>query len=157
MSGDTLCAPLRGHTEGVLSVAVTQDGKHIVSGSGDKMIRIWDAATGRSLGNPLYGHTGDVRSVAILPNGTHIVSASCDGTMREWAWGEANTGELLGALIQEQHTDYVRSVAISPDGQRMASGSSDGTIRVWDLQTPNRHSRLSSNLINPFVALPTFH
>ena len=37
---------LRGHTDVVLSVAISRDGKRIVSGSVDGLVRIWDAATG---------------------------------------------------------------------------------------------------------------
>ena len=37
---------LRGHTGIVCSVAVSQDGTRIVRGSGDHLVKIWDAATG---------------------------------------------------------------------------------------------------------------
>ena len=32
---------LNGHTSGVLSISYSPDGQHIVSGSGDKTIKIW--------------------------------------------------------------------------------------------------------------------
>ena len=37
---------LTGHTDMVCSVAFSRDGKLIVSGSGDKLVKIWDTATG---------------------------------------------------------------------------------------------------------------
>ena len=37
---------LRGHTDDIFSVAFFPDGKRIVSGSEDKLVKIWDAATG---------------------------------------------------------------------------------------------------------------
>jgi len=40
---------LEGHTEGVTSVAFSPDGKQIVSGSDDRTVRRWDAATGQQL------------------------------------------------------------------------------------------------------------
>jgi WD40 repeat protein len=40
---------LKGHSKAVTSVAYSPDGKHIVSGSGDHAIRIWDAATGKKV------------------------------------------------------------------------------------------------------------
>jgi WD40 repeat protein len=39
-------AKLEGHSDGVLSVAFSPDGKTVVSGSEDKTIRVWNVATG---------------------------------------------------------------------------------------------------------------
>ena len=121
---------LQGHTAGVLSVAFSPDGRHIVSGSSDKTIRVWDAQTGDQVGNPLQGHTDWIRSVAFSPDGRHIVSGSSDKTIRVW---DAQTGGKVGNPLQG-HTGLVRSVAFSPDGRHIVSGSSDKTIRVWDAQ-----------------------
>ena len=37
----------KGHTEIVRSLAISSDGKRIVSGSGDKTIQLWDVKTGK--------------------------------------------------------------------------------------------------------------
>ena len=37
---------LRGHSESVWSVAYSPDGKHIVSGSYDSTVKVWDSQTG---------------------------------------------------------------------------------------------------------------
>jgi WD40 repeat protein len=37
----------KGHTASVSCVAISPDGKHIVSGSGDKTIKLWDVKTGK--------------------------------------------------------------------------------------------------------------
>ena len=71
---------LKGHASWVSSVTVTPDGKHVVSGSGDKTVRIWSMADG-SLVRELKGHTGTVRSVAVSPDGKHVVSGSGDMTV----------------------------------------------------------------------------
>ena len=41
--------PVTGHSDLVRSVAYSPDGKHIVSGSGDKTVKIWDAHTGKEV------------------------------------------------------------------------------------------------------------
>ena len=76
--------PLKGHNHYVTSVAFSPDGRHIVSGSHDKTVRVWDAQTGQSITDPLKGHKDCVTSVAFSPNGRHIVSGSDDKTFRVW-------------------------------------------------------------------------
>jgi WD40 repeat protein len=75
---------LKGHTEWVASVAFSPDGKHIVSGSGDKTIRVWNADSGEVVSGPFEGHTHWVMSVAFSPDGKRTVSGSDDMTIRVW-------------------------------------------------------------------------
>ena len=74
---------LKGHTDYVWSASFCPDGRRIVSASGDKTIRIWDAATGECL-RTLEGHADVVRSASFSPDGSRIVSASDDKTVRIW-------------------------------------------------------------------------
>ena len=63
----------------VKSVAVSGDGKRVVSGSGDKTVRVWDVETGECL-KVMEGHTNWVFSVAVSGDGKRVVSGS--GTRR---------------------------------------------------------------------------
>ncbi|PVH67593.1 hypothetical protein DL98DRAFT_443228, partial [Cadophora sp. DSE1049] len=90
---------LEGHTDWVTSVAFSPDGRQVVSGSGDRIVRLWDAATGAAL-QTLEGHTD------------WVVSGSRDETVRLW---DAVTGAALQTL--EGYTDDVSSVAFSPEGK----------------------------------------
>ena len=40
---------LTGHSREVTSVAYSPDGKHIVSGSVDKTVKVWDSQTGKEV------------------------------------------------------------------------------------------------------------
>ncbi|MBO7180327.1 MAG: hypothetical protein J6V51_02180, partial [Bacteroidales bacterium] len=66
---------LNGHKYSVNSVAYSPDGTKIISGSGDKTIKIWDANTGKCL-KTLERHSEGVYSVAYSPDGTKIISGS---------------------------------------------------------------------------------
>ena len=112
----------------MLSVAYTPDGRYIISGSGDKTIRIWDTETGAAVGPPLEGHTSSVWAVACSPDGRRIASGSDDGTIRIW---DVGTGTVVGEPLRV-HTGPVMSVAYSPNGRHIISGSADTTIRIWD-------------------------
>ena len=73
--------PLQGHMNCVMSVSFSPDGRHIVSGSSDRTIILWDAQTGGQVENPLQGHTDWVMSATFSPDGRHIVSGSADRTI----------------------------------------------------------------------------
>jgi len=111
-----------------LSVAYSPDGQHIVSGSDDNTVIIWDARTGKVISGPLKGHTGSIFSVAYSPNGKHIVSGSDDTTICVW---DAETGQLVSGPLKG-HKGSVFSVAYSLDGKHFVSGSLDNSISVWD-------------------------
>src|SRR5487761_1822223 len=81
-----LVATLKGHREAIYSVAFTPDGKHLVTGSGDRSIKVWDSATGKeikSFGGP-SGHQNLVLSVSLSPDGSLIASGSSDNTAKVW-------------------------------------------------------------------------
>jgi WD40 repeat protein len=71
----------------VRSVAVTPDGKYVVSGSGDKTVRLWELATGQEV-RRFTGHEMGVMSVAVTPDGKYVVSGSGDKTVRVWYIGD---------------------------------------------------------------------
>ncbi|KAJ7205925.1 quinon protein alcohol dehydrogenase-like superfamily [Mycena haematopus] len=122
---------LEKHTDSVTSVAFSPDGKQIVSGSGDKTVRVWDAESGEVVAGPFNGHTNRVTSVAFSPDGKRIVSGSYDKTVRVW---DAESGEVVAGPFNG-HTNSVTSVAFSPDGKQIVSGSGDKTVRVWDAES----------------------
>ncbi|CDF38978.1 WD40-repeat containing protein [Chondrus crispus] len=121
----------RGHKSRMNCVAMSGDGRRVVSGSGDRSVRVWDVETGAQVGEALVGHTGWVRSVAMSGDGRHVVSGSDDKSVRVW---DVETGAQVGEALVG-HTAWVGSVAMSGDGRRVVSGSGDRSVRVWDVET----------------------
>src|SRR5262249_37332896 len=74
---------LKGHTERILSVVVSPDGRRVLSASQDQTIRLWNIATGGEVCR-LLGHRSLVRSVVFSADGDRALSGSYDGTVRLW-------------------------------------------------------------------------
>ena len=121
-----------GHTDGVITVAVSPDGRRALSGSWqggtDKIVRLWDVATAKEL-RPLKGHTAAITCVAFSPDGKRALSAGLDKTVRLW---DLDTGKELKSLTG--HAAGVYAVVFSKDGQLAASAGDEAPIRVWDLE-----------------------
>jgi hypothetical protein len=120
---------LAGHTGAVRAVAFSSDGKFILTGSWDKTIRLWDAATGVVVAT-LAGHTERIRAVALSADAKRIIGGSDDTTARLW---DAETGAAVATLVG--HIGGVSAVAFSPNGKRVLTGSYDKTARLWDAGT----------------------
>ena len=86
----------------VSSVAYSPCGKWITSGSWDKTVRIWDAASGAAVGSPLSGHDDWVLSVCFSPDGKKIASGAKDKTVRIW---DAATGAAVGSPLTGHRYD----------------------------------------------------
>jgi WD40 repeat protein len=125
-AGGALVRILEGHRGRVHAVAVL-DGRRVVSGSGDRTLRVWNLESGETL-QILEGHTSGVNAVTVLDGG-RVLSGSDDGTLRVW---DLKSGETLQIL--EGHTSGVNAVTVL-GGRRAISGSSDRTLRVWDLES----------------------
>ena len=124
-------------------VAFTPDGKGIVSGGADKIVRLSDAVTGEEI-RRFVGHTAVIWPVAVSADGRYVLSAGglrnrtpvfyepagFDSEVRLW---DMATGEELHRY--EGHTGCLIMGLRRPDG-RVVSGMSDQTMRVWEMKLP---------------------
>jgi WD40 repeat protein/predicted Ser/Thr protein kinase len=122
-----LAAQFSGHTGPVYALAFSPDGRRLVSGGEDRVVRVWDVGTGEC--QELPGHTETVYAAAFHPQGTRLATAGRDRTV--WLWDLAR-GEAVVRL--PGHALYIWSLAFSPDGKTLASGSGDQTVRLWDTE-----------------------
>jgi WD40 repeat protein len=118
---------LRGHKDSIYSLAVSPNGKLLVTGSYDQTIKLWDLESGSEL-KTLTGHNGAIFGLAFHKNGKLLASASGDRTIKLW---DIERGERLDTFGQPALDQY--AVAFSPDGRFVAAGGVDNRIRIWKL------------------------
>jgi len=116
---------LKGHTNSIISLAVSPDGARLASGSLDRTSRIWNGASGRCE-QVLEGHEDAVYGVAFAPDGRRLATASPDKTGRIWSVADGRCEAVLRG-----HEKEVQCIAWRPDGQVVATGGIDGSIRQW--------------------------
>lgn len=138
---------LAGHSDRVISVAFSPDGKTLASGSFDTLVKLWNVETGKEL-KTLRGHTAGVRSVTFSADGKTLASSGNDSVIKIW---DVNSGNQL--LTLRGHTAEVGAVAFSPDGTLLVSGSDDHNLKIWEvasgkeLKTLSGHSREVNSVV----------
>lgn len=119
-------AQLRGHGGPVRALAVSQDGKRLVSASFDTTAIMWSLASSTAE-KVLRFHEGAVNAVVFLKDG-RIATSGEDTRIAIWQQG----GDKPVAVLQG-HGAPVVSLAVSPDGKMLASASWDNTARLWPM------------------------
>ncbi len=119
---------IEAHDSGISRVVYSPTG-WVASAGLDRVVRVWDAATG-TLQHTLDGHAGRVTALAMSADGSELVSGDSDGRILRW---DPTTGELLDGI--DAHDGRVTALTYSPDGALLVSGGSDTNAMLWDLES----------------------
>lgn len=113
----------------VNSIALSYNGRRLVMGGGDALVRVWDMKDPKAA--PVLfpqEHTSAVRCVAIDRKQKHVASGDIDGIIRVWDIADK---KQVGRF-EVAHPNGVECLAFSPDSNWIASGGRDRAVRVWD-------------------------
>lgn len=124
-----------GHTDAVLHVSYSPDGKRLASGGGDTTVRFWNTSTSMP-SHTCQGHRNHVLCTAWSPDGFLFVSSDRNGEIRVW---DPKTGKQKGQPLTG-HKKWVTFLCFEPLHltttsalPRLASSSKDHTIRIWNI------------------------
>jgi WD40 repeat protein len=112
---------LQGHNAAVNCLAITS--RYIISGSGDRTVKIWRIGAPWSCVRTISLHTKGIATLAISKDERKILTGSSDNTIRI---SDVETGEEDACLVG--HEDLVRSVTVFPANHSEDSHNGLGTI-----------------------------
>lgn len=136
---------MTGHTDAVLHVSYSPDGKKLASGGGDMAVRFWNVITSTP-SHTCTGHRNHVLCTAWSPDGQVFVSADKSGEIRVW---DPKTGNAIGQPLIG-HKKWVTSISFEPYHRnpnccRLASASKDNTIKIWNIKTGQCETTISGH------------
>ena len=120
VGGSTVCA-----------LSFLEDGKHLLSGGWDGMIRQWSTEDGTEVKEPIKGNecvwalalSGDRKW--IVSGESHLASVWCRNSRKK-------------AVSVHHNTREVGTVDISPDSTKFATGAKEKKVFIWDISTGQR-------------------
>lgn len=117
----------------LLSLAWSDKGTRLASGSDDGELAVWDTHTGARLGSVdtaarSTGFGRAVRAIAWQPGEECIAVCTQAGAVQLW---DPDTSTLLRTL--RESGSWAGAVAFSPRGELLAAGGLDGVVRLYDL------------------------
>jgi len=135
-----------GHKAIINDVVFTPDGRYLVSASNDKLIRVWDIETGKTVrtlrGQIGAGNEGKIYAMALSPDGRWLAAAgwTSDDEIRLY---DFPTGKLVALL--KGHTNVVNGLAFSPNSRYLVSGSGDSNAILWNVKRQRKLYTLSGH------------
>jgi len=123
---------IQGHTEAILTVSFSPEGRYLASGSGDTTTRLWDL-TSESPEFTLEGHKSHILAISWAPDSKKICTGCKSGQLRLWS---PKTGKQIGKVMTG-HKQWITGIAWEPlhhDGscRRFISSSKDTNAIIWD-------------------------
>lgn len=127
------------HSDTVLGVEFSRDGKSLVSGAADKFVKTFDVATGKPI-RSFEGHTHHVMDVAWKADQTTLASAGADNAIKVW---NVNTGEQQATITN--YSKQVTAIAFIGTSENVVSSGGDKTVRFHKVSNRQNYRSFSGN------------
>ncbi|XP_015116192.1 WD repeat-containing protein 48 [Diachasma alloeum] len=125
---------LAGNKDSIYSLAMNPPGTVIVSGSTEKVLRVWDPRTCNKL-MKLRGHADNIKALVLNRDGSQCLSASSDGTIKLWSLAQQMCIQTFRV-----HTEGVWALLATDTFSHVISGGRDKKVIMTELRNPDRYT-----------------
>ncbi|XP_063987796.1 WD repeat-containing protein 48 [Diachasmimorpha longicaudata] len=125
---------LAGNKDSIYSLAMNPPGTVIISGSTEKVLRVWDPRTCNKL-MKLRGHADNIKALVLNRDGSQCLSASSDGTIKLWSLAQQMCVQTFRV-----HTEGVWALLATDTFSHVISGGRDKKVIMTELRNPDRYT-----------------
>jgi WD40 repeat protein len=117
----------------VFTLSYSKDGKYLISGGRDAMLKVWDVENDFELLHDIPAHTLHINTIVFNPENTLLATGSMDKTIKIW---DAKTFTLLKVIDKVRNQSHSTSVnkLLWLDNQNLASVSDDKMSMLWEVK-----------------------
>jgi WD40 repeat protein len=127
----------QGHGRPILSVTWSPDGRHVISGGSEGVVKVWSVASGREERSMDAHEAGRISSVSFLPDGKRFVTAGADSTVRIW---DLNT---MSETRRFKINSPLRTAVLASNSDRLLGVDCDSTAYVWNIESAREIKRFT--------------
>lgn len=125
LSSGNHVATWKGHDDTIYALKLSPDEQHLLSGSADKAVKLWNAATREAVAT-FEGHTNHVLAVTFNKNGSRIASTGADREIKLW---DVETREQI-ILLGDKKSVYT-ALDWSSDDDSLVATTDKGAVSVY--------------------------
>ena len=131
-----------GHSASIETLAVSSDGRWMLSAGADKTARLWDmnSSDPEATCRVLRAHTERITLAQFTPDGGWVATAGDDGMIFAWPLNQDLDTTEPQPILVGTHRGALTTMEISPDSRCLASAGqgiepSDLAVKIWNLES----------------------
>ena len=120
------------HKPSVFSLAWTKNGRYLLSGGRDALLKIWDVEQNFKLVEQKTAHWYTINAIEFSPDGSHFATASRDKSLKVWKTEGFELKKVVAAPRFEAHINSVNRIKWLSNSV-LLSASDDRQIIAWHI------------------------
>jgi len=124
---------LTGHANWVTTVTFSADGRHLLSSSWDKSVKLWDVDTGRVV-STITSKGAGIQALAVSHDGRLMATEDAENNIVIRSTRGAEIRTIKGDRPPWDNS-WVYSIAFSPDDRTLAAALDSRTVQLWDVDS----------------------